>query len=260
MAWTMKANIKGPQGFPGNDGQDVTLRVNGGNIEWRLGTDSWNILVPLATITGPAGEDGKSVTIVASVPTANDLPTGLGSGDAGKGYITSDDGHLHVWSGATFTDVGTVRGPAGPAGSDGQDGADGDDGLSVELRNTGSVIEWRRGTGSWATLYTLAAITGPAGAPGVAGTNGLEVSIQNNGTDIQWRLGTGSWQTLVALASLKGAKGDPGVDGATGPAGATGARGSKWFTGNGVPATLPGAMTGDFYLDRDSGTVYELEV
>lgn len=260
MAWTMKANIQGPSGPAGDDGQEVSLRINGANIEWRLGTGTWNVLVPLSTITGPAGEDGKSVSIEGSVANASALPTGLGVGDAGKGYITTNDGHLHVWDGDSFVDVGTVRGPEGPQGLPGNDGADGDDGLNIELRNTGSAIEWRLGTGSWTNLINLTAITGPAGSPGTPGTNGLEVSLQNNGTDIQWRLGTGSWQTLVALAALKGAKGDPGNDGATGATGPAGVRGSKWFTGNGVPGTLAGAMTGDFYLDRDSGTVYELEV
>lgn len=286
MAWTMKANIMGPQGPGGADGQNVSLRVANGNIEWRLGTGSWQTLVPLSTITGANGADGKSVTIVGTVANAAALPTGLGAADAGKGYITSNDGHLHVWSGTAFTDVGTVRGPVGPAGADGAAGTDGDDGLSVELRNTGSVIEWRQGTGAWATLYTLAAITGPAGAtgtPGTAGTNGLEVSLQNNGTNIQWRLGTGSWQNLVALASLKGdqgiqgvqgikgdtgtqgiqgVKGDQGIKGDTGAQGiqgVQGVRGSQWFVGSGTPGTISGSVPGDMYLDQVSGVVYALE-
>lgn len=260
MAWTMKANIQGPQGPSGDDGQEVTLRINGANIEWRLGTGTWNILVPLSTITGPAGEDGKSVSIEGSVVNAAALPTGLGVEDSGKGWITTNDGHLHVWDGDSFVDVGTVRGPEGPAGADGADGADGDDGLNIELRNTGSAIEWRLGTGAWTNLINLTAITGPAGAPGDDGADGLEVSIQNNGTEIQWRLGTGTWQGLVALAALKGDQGIQGIQGIQGTPGVAGARGTKWFSGNGVPGTVAGAATGDFYLDRVSGTVYELEV
>lgn len=35
-------------------------------------------------------------------------------------------------------------------------------------------------------------------------------------------------------------------------------RGNKWFTGNGAPGTLSGQQIGDFYLDRNTGKVYEL--
>lgn len=90
--------------------------------------------------TGPAG---TSVTITGAVANAASLPTGLGVGNAGEGYITNDDGHLHVWSGSSWTDVGAVRGPSGPSGATGAAGATG-------------------ATGS----------TGPAGATGAQGPQG----------------------------------------------------------------------------------------
>lgn len=89
---------------------------------------------------GPKGDDGTSVTITGRVPTAAQLPTGLGPDDAGKGWITEDDGHLHVWSGTGFTDVGQVR------------GHDGSDGRSIvgqqvayQSSSSGDVIP----TGTW---------------------------------------------------------------------------------------------------------------
>lgn len=41
----------------------------------------------------------------------------------------------------------------------------------------------------------------------------------------------------------------------TGPAGV---RGSKWFSGTGNPGVIPGSLPGDFYLDTDTGKVWEL--
>lgn len=70
---------------------------------------------------GPPGKDGTSVVIVDSVPTAADLPV-LTPGDAGDGYITEDDGHLHVWDGDSWTDVGNIQGPPGPIGPPGPNG------------------------------------------------------------------------------------------------------------------------------------------
>lgn len=72
---------------------------------------------------GPKGDQGTSVVIKGSVANASLLPsTGLTAGD---GWITEDDGHLHVWSGSAWTDVGVVRGPQGPAGPTGPTGATG---------------------------------------------------------------------------------------------------------------------------------------
>jgi len=53
------------------------------------------------------------VTIVGSVANAAALPV---SANVNDGYITQDDGHLHVWDGIQWNDVGIVRGPTGPEG------------------------------------------------------------------------------------------------------------------------------------------------
>ena len=53
----------GQDGAPGAAGKSVELRVFGGNVEWRQGTDgAWNTLVPLSTITGPQGNPGADGT------------------------------------------------------------------------------------------------------------------------------------------------------------------------------------------------------
>lgn len=35
-------------------------------------------------------------------------------------------------------------------------------------------------------------------------------------------------------------------------------RGSKWFSGSGLPGVVVGALPGDFYLNTQNGNVYEL--
>lgn len=166
MVWTQRANFKGE---PGDPGKNVELRVTGGNIEWRQDGGAWTTLVPLATITGPAGDDGTSVTIAGSVANAAALPTGLAAGDAGDGYITQDNGHLHVWDGDSFNDVGTVRGPQGTPGEDGTDGINGQE---VSLQKTATHVQWRLGLGAWTNLIALSEITGPQGIQGTPGTDG----------------------------------------------------------------------------------------
>lgn len=72
--------------------------------------------------------------------------------------------------------------------------------LEIELRNTGTEIEWRVGTtGTWETLVSLAAITGPAGADGVvqAIVGGLGISVNN--TDPANPIVTASVQSVAAL-------------------------------------------------------------
>lgn len=64
---------------------------------------------------GPAGANGTSVTILGTVSSIGALPsTGNTNGDA---YILSTNGHLYVWSGSAWTDVGQIQGPAGAPGA-----------------------------------------------------------------------------------------------------------------------------------------------
>jgi hypothetical protein len=93
MSWTIAANIKGPQGDQGPPGDDGA--------------------------PGAPGADGTSVEIAGSVANAAALPGGLTAGDAGTGYIAQDTGHLHVWDGAEWDDVGNIKGPQGDPGDAG---------------------------------------------------------------------------------------------------------------------------------------------
>jgi hypothetical protein len=96
---------------------------------------------------------------MGAVADAASLPTGLGAGNTGEGYITNDDGHLHVWSGSAWTDVGVVRGPSGPQGATGATGATGTTGPSGATGPSGN----DGATGA----------TGPQGATGAQGPQGV---------------------------------------------------------------------------------------
>lgn len=121
MAWGAVGNIRGPQGLQGFAGvgiQSAALNQLGELVLTYTDTTTVN----LGRIVGIDGKDGTSVTITGSVANAAALPTGLGTADKGKGYITQDDGHLHVWDGTQFIDVGNITGPPGPAGAEGPQG------------------------------------------------------------------------------------------------------------------------------------------
>lgn len=65
-------------------------------------------------IKGENGTNGSSVQIKGTVSSVGDLP---GSGNtAGDGYILSTNGHLYVWDGESWEDVGQVKGDPGQDG------------------------------------------------------------------------------------------------------------------------------------------------
>src|SRR5215469_11493872 len=152
---------------------------------------------------GPQGVPGQSVTIKGSVATAANLPTT--GNQVGDGWITTDTGHLHVWTGTAWNDVGNVTGPAGPTGPQGIQGVPGPTGA------TGA-------TGATGTPGATGA-TGPAGATGAQGPQGPQGLTGQTGLQ-----GTPGAQGPQGIA---GNAGPTGPQGATGPAGATGPTGSQ---------------------------------
>lgn len=141
--WNSVVSLKGPKGDTGTAGEQGEQ--------------------------GPPGADGTSVQIVDNVPTAADLPTDLTEADAGKGWITDDDGHLHVWSGTAFTDAGNIKGPKGDTGTAGDDGR----GIvSVEILNYDLLVTYSDS----GTPVNLGNIRGQQGTAGTDGTDGLRGS------------------------------------------------------------------------------------
>ncbi len=159
--------------------------------------------------TGPAGADGTSVSISGSVANAAALPGGLGVGDTGTSYITQDNGHLHIWTGNSWDDVGVVRGPSGPAGPAGAVGATGAAGAAGATGPAGPA----GATGPTGTAGAVGATgpagptgaTGPAGATTIAGISGLQTALDGkvngqNGATALW-IGTQAQYNAIGSKS-----------------------------------------------------------
>lgn len=131
MAWTQQGNLRGPQGPEGPGGPQGVQGIQG---------------VP--------GADGAGVQIAGSAATYAALPSGLGAGDAGDGYLVNADGKLYIWDGTAFPPNGSGVAFQGPKGDKGDQG---DVGPAGPQGNTGT-------TGA----------TGNTGATGPRGTNWYE--------------------------------------------------------------------------------------
>ena len=138
---------------------------------------------------GPPGADGTSVNIVGKVPTAADLPV-LGPADAGSGYITADDGHLHVWDGDSWTDVGTIAGPpgatgpagaTGPTGPTGTPGTPGAPGQGVPTGGTAGQVLAKTTSADYATGWTTPATGGGGGEVPAARTISTTAPLTGGG-------------------------------------------------------------------------------
>lgn len=113
--------------------------------------------------TGSAGTDGTSVEIVGSVANAASLPNPY-NGTVGDGYITSDTGNLHIWTGSAWTNVGRIVGFTGSQGPAG--GYTGSAGGPGPLGYTGSVGAGFTGSqGTSGSLYINLAMTGQLTSP-----------------------------------------------------------------------------------------------
>lgn len=126
-----------------------------------------------------------------------------------------------------FRVTGSPRGPIGPNGK------------SVEIRNSGTAIQWRYiGDVDWIDIVTLSSLVGPAGPA---------IEMQVSGGYIQWRvIGAVSWTNLIALTALIG---PPGLDGTNGTDGKT------IRSGTGAPSGGTG-VDGDFYINLTNYNIY----
>jgi Collagen triple helix repeat (20 copies) len=210
----------GSQGFSGPQGlQGVTGPTGAQGIQGSTGpgiTGPTGATGAASNVTGPTGPKGNtgpagtSVNIIGSVANSGALPVGGGGASTGDGYITIDTGHLWVWNGTSWVDVGEIRGPTGAQGPTGPTGA-----ASTVTGPTGAQgIQGVTGpTGS----QGIQGITGPTGAQGIQGFSGPQ--------GIQGVTGPTGTQ------GIQGFSGPQGIQGVTGPTGPTGATGLQGITG-----------------------------
>lgn len=191
---TGPAGAAGAQGPAGPQGPAGVAGANGAD-----GVDG------VAGPQGPAGPQGQGLTIVGSQPDAASLPVPY-SGNTGDGYIVQNTGHLWIWDGSQWNDVGNI---SGPAGADGQSAYD----IWLALGNTGTQTDF------------MNAITGPAGANGAQGAQGLQGPAGPSGSN--------------GATGAQGPAGPQGIQGPAGPAGASGI-GITWL---GTFASAPASPT-----------------
>lgn len=273
-------------GAPGSDGLDgKTVRSGTGAPidaagvpgDFYINTATWEIWGPKTTTwvgTGPValiGADGTSVTIEGSVANAASLPA-ANSEPAGTGYITQDDGHLHVTNGVdTWNDVGVVQGPTGPTG---EAGSKIYSDAQAPVNATGLSGDYWIDTTDPATMYgpkpsdadwTGAAswqIKGNTGAQGPAGN-----SVRNGPSDPVAQGSDGDFYINTTTNEIWGPKGSvtPGSWASTGPTGlvgddgqpgAEGAAGKTVLNGAGVPDDVSDGVDGDFYIDTSADTIW----
>lgn len=105
---------------------------------------------------GPPGAAGTGVNLKGSVPNQAALPTT--GNEVGDGWVTTDTGHLWMWNGTQWVDIGAIVGPPGPPGSTGPQGPPGPQGDMGPIGLPGAP----GATGN----------TGPQGIPGPTGPEG----------------------------------------------------------------------------------------
>jgi hypothetical protein len=120
---------------------------------------------------GDPGANGTSVTVKGTVSTASELPSTASDGD---GYITADDGHLHVWGSGSFTDVGQFKGDDGTPAyfhTAWSDSADGSTNFSTSDAGTrtymGTYSDGTSADSTDPTAYTWVKVQGNPGDDGI---------------------------------------------------------------------------------------------
>lgn len=100
MPWTVVSDLIGPPGPAGSQGPPGQQGSQG-----------------IQGIQGPQGPAGIGINVKGTVPNSGSLPTtGNQPNDA---YTALDTGHMWVWNGTAWTDIGPIQGPIGPAGPTG---------------------------------------------------------------------------------------------------------------------------------------------
>lgn len=199
---------------------------------------------------GIQGDQGTAVTIVGEYTDESQLPL---QGERGDGFLIA--GHLFVWQGDEWRDVGEIKGPKGDKGDTGEQGVQGERGIGIhglgeldsvdDLPDPSDVNEdeyyliegavWLMREGSWAYFANL---RGPDGYSAYELAKQRNPALQN---EAEW------------LASLQGPQGEVGPEGPQGTA--IRPRGELEDTSELQDITEPGQ--GDAYLVAGDLWVYD---
>ena len=204
----------GVNGKDGADGKSVEVRRGDRCIEWRIEGGTWQELVALADISGPAGQNGT------------DGADGAAGTDGRTPEFRVEEGRLQwryigdeIW--LTLYDLSVLRGVDGKDGINGKDGIDGKDGADGE--------------------------NGVDGKDGKDGNDGDTPFIGDNGN---WWIGTADTGIKAAGQNgADGAKGDKGDKGEKGDQGNKGEQGETGPAGPAGPAGQNGSTPGWFFCE-----------
>ena len=113
---------RGEQGIPGVAGAKGDKGDQGNQgIQGDKGDQGIQGIQGIQGEEGDKGDRGVGIVIVGSVNTSLDLDPSY-SGQIGDMYLSSDDGHGHVWNGTSWDDIGIIQGPKGDTGDKGDQG------------------------------------------------------------------------------------------------------------------------------------------
>lgn len=194
MAWTKMGSLKGPKGDTG--------------------------------ATGAPGKDGTGVTIKGSYANMAALQEAHATGAEGDAYMLEDTGHLAVWDGSQWKDVGQIKGDKGDTGPKGDPGAD--------------------GAAATVTVGTVS-----------TGEPGTEATVVNGGTSSAAVLNFTIPRGAQGVQGPAGADGADGAQGQKGEKGDPGAPGTKLTVTQGAPSEA--GADGDVAIDATTGDIYTYE-
>jgi hypothetical protein len=157
---------------------------------------------------GPTGANGTSVRIYDAVANAIELAAYDTSVlQVGDGIIQEDTGHLQVWNGSSFSDVGQIKGDQGFTGPTGPQGDVGPTGPQGDVGPTGP--QGDKGDKGDQGDQGFTGPTGPQGDQGFTGPTGPQGDVGPTGP--QGDVGPTGPQGDKGDMGDQGPQGDPGT-------------------------------------------------
>ena len=156
--------------------------------------------------TGDTGATGAGLTIKGSYNTYEELIAEHPQGSDGDGYLVN--GSLYVWGGASWENVGNIKGDTGDVGPKG----DTDDAFTFEDFTPEQLANLKGPKGDTGDK-------GQTGSKGDTGANGFSPTVNVNHQDKEIIITSEESSVAISFDELKG---DTGASGAKGDTGATG--------------------------------------
>ena len=165
--------VRGPQGLPGTNGQEVQLQVSSGFIQWKyINETTWTNLILLDSLRGETGSSGKEVLFRVD-----------------SNYIQWQ--YLGDASWTNLISLSTLMGS---------------DGRETLFQVDSGYLQWKyEDDSTWNNLIELSTLIGPKGEQGLTGLDGKEIELRVNDSALEWRyVNTDTWYYLYDLTVLKG--------------------------------------------------------